>query len=548
MYLVCMAALGMSFCSGPTTVEGGGTRGGNPVVIGSIVDTDGKALSAVVVSLIASDFNPVTGASPEVSLTDTTDSLGTFEIETEDSGQFTVEAVGLHSGARSIHFNVEAIADSTVELPVDTLRDPGAISLVVPGGSDSAPGYVYVPGSSISATFSGTHDTIRIDSVPAGILPELHYVGEGSDGESIVSITLSVESGETTLVVAPQWRYSRRIVLNTSSSGAGVENSIADFPVLIRLYNTDFDFSQAADDGSDCMFTGTGNSRLRHEIERWDAVAGKAEIWVMVDTVFGDNSTQSIMMYWGALEGEGTLVSGSVFRTDNGFQGVWHLGEQLADATENDFDGESPDTATPQVAEGVIGNCRLFDGVDDFITMPNTAEGKLDLPEDGIYTVYAWVLLDTLDVASHCIVSKGYEQYYLRSTYIEPSMTLSKPLWEFVEFSETDKWQASNSAATVKEWSLLVGVRQGNRQRLYCNGVLVDSTMDTWRNEVSRNTANNLMIGRFARPVTVPIIEGYCHFRGGIDEVRIISAARTADWVRLCYMNQRADNRLVEFK
>ena len=30
--------------------------------------------------------------------------------------------------------------------------------------------------------------------------------------------------------------------------------------------------------------------------------------------------------------------------------------------------------------------------------------------------------------------------------------------------------------------------------------------------------------------------------------VRILNAAQSADWVRLCYMNQRADDRLVEFR
>jgi len=117
-----------------------------------------------------------------------------------------------------------------------------------------------------------------------------------------------------------------------------------------------------------------------------------------------------------------------------------------------------------------------------------------------------------------------------------------------VEFSEADKWQASNTPATQQEWTLLTAVRDGERQLLYCNGVPVDSTMDTWTNTVSRNTSNNLTIGRFANPVLVPIIEGYCYFKGGIDEVRIISAAQNADWVRLCYMNQRPDDRLVEWR
>jgi hypothetical protein len=48
--------------------------------------------------------------------------------------------------------------------------------------------------------------------------------------------------------------------------------------------------------------------------------------------------------------------------------------------------------------------------------------------------------------------------------------------------------------------------------------------------------------------VTNPVYEGRCFFRGSIDEVRISSKARSNDWIRLCYMNQKAEDRLIQFK
>jgi hypothetical protein len=179
--------------------------------------------------------------------------------------------------------------------------------------------------------------------------------------------------------------------------------------------------------------------------------------------------------------------------------------------------------------------------------MPKTSNSKLNFPENGYYTVSAWVLLDTLDGKSHCIVSKGYEQYYLRSTYISTTLPYTTPLWEFVEFSDIDKWKTSTIQLSAKQWTLLVGVHQGTRQLLYCNGVLVDSTTDKWQNAVSRDTNNNLTLGRFAESVVLPIVEGYCYFKGGIDEVRICNIAQAPEWVKLCYMNQGADDKLVRF-
>jgi hypothetical protein len=38
------------------------------------------------------------------------------------------------------------------------------------------------------------------------------------------------------------------------------------------------------------------------------------------------------------------------------------------------------------------------------------------------------------------------------------------------------------------------------------------------------------------------------YFKGMLDEVRISSGACSADWIRLCYMNQKSDDALVVFK
>ena len=37
-------------------------------------------------------------------------------------------------------------------------------------------------------------------------------------------------------------------------------------------------------------------------------------------------------------------------------------------------------------------------------------------------------------------------------------------------------------------------------------------------------------------------------FAGKLDEVRISSVARNGDWIKLCYMNQRQDDALLEFR
>ena len=50
------------------------------------------------------------------------------------------------------------------------------------------------------------------------------------------------------------------------------------------------------------------------------------------------------------------------------------------------------------------------------------------------------------------------------------------------------------------------------------------------------------------RSVEIPFIQGWSIFNGLIDEVRVSSIAHSEDWVKLCFMNQKADDALVEFR
>ena len=158
--------------------------------------------------------------------------------------------------------------------------------------------------------------------------------------------------------------------------------------------------------------------------------------------------------------------------------------------------------------------------------------------------VSAWAIIDTFSGAPQLIVSKGYEHYFLRSTYF-PSIA---PSWEFAEFHESNSWHSTRSPANSGEWVLLTGVRYGSSQFLYCNGIVVDRTEDVWPRDVQRNTDDDLSLGGFLREVTIPDEEGYCFLDGSIDEVRIESIVRSNDWITLCYMNQRTDDRLVTFE
>lgn len=551
LWLALTAGIVMILTTGCTRDIAGATTETTNGVSGAIRNNDSSPAPNTVVRLIPDEYNPVTDSSGGGSFIDTTDNNGFYRFSRVAAGRYVVLARNRIAATSFLVRNVISNNDSLTTAPEGTLSRSGSISADFSLAGAAAGGYVYIPGTDITASIGSDGSAVLAD-VPPGTITAVILASGNNEKRNVLRNEIVVAADAVVIIDQPLWKYRSRFGLNTTPAGADVAGNVYNFPVLVRLNSGNFNFSQARGDGGDLLFTGNSNVVLPFEIERWDAGAMHAEMWVKVDTIRGNDSVQSITMYWGNPDAALQSTSGGVFDTADGYLGVWHMGDNapdsVRDATVNRYSGGSPDTASPAVAEGAIGDCRLFDGKSDFITMPNTAAGKLNFPESGQYTVSAWVLLDTLDGASHCIVSKGYEQYYLRSTYISKNLTFATPLWEFVEFGETVKWQTSTSTASSRQWSLLTGVRQGGRQLLYCNGVLVNSTIEGWQNAVSRNMSNDLFIGRFAKAVTVPISEGYCYYRGSIDEVRIISASQSPDWVRLCYMNQRPDDRLTVFK
>ena len=76
------------------------------------------------------------------------------------------------------------------------------------------------------------------------------------------------------------WKHSGSMYIVTTSEGANLPASAfeKDFPLLVRLNQDYFDFSQAKSRGEDIRFSANGKP-LAYQIERWDAAGGNADVW-----------------------------------------------------------------------------------------------------------------------------------------------------------------------------------------------------------------------------------------------------------------------------
>ena len=547
LFFSALAMLALE-CSNPERMAGTVTQSGNGRVAGTLVTTTGAPASGTQVELLPSDYDPVVDG---VTIPrDTTDATGRYAFDSIKMGVYNIVAVHPDQTTRAATFGINVVADETVILVPDTLRAPGSIRVVLPVAMDSTNGYLYVPGTTIYSLLGGHNGYVTLDSVPAGVTMSVYYSSVNSSTvPKAIRDSAIVMPGSVTTIQYADWKHLKSLHLNTTATGAQVSSDVTGFPVLVRLTSNNFNFADAGKNGGDLRFTKSNGTPLPFETERWDSADGLAEIWVWIDTVYGNNSSQNIVMYWGNPGAISASNSAAVFDTSvsGGFQGVWHLGEPAQatakDATGNHFDGTPSDTA-PAAAGGQIGTAWEFNGASSFIDMKNTATGKLNFPENGQYSVSAWVYVDTLDNGYHLIAGKGNGQYFLKQYYTQTTQPYT---WEFVEYHDKSGWQITDYPATDKAWVYLSGVRDKGNQYFYVNGNLVNATAHTNSQTLARDTTQDVTIGKYVQAVTVPN-EGFDPFKGRIDEVRISNVPRSGDWEKLCYMNQKTPDALVVFK
>jgi hypothetical protein len=522
----------------------GGIEGGNTVatINGNIADSTSAPLADVRVLLLPSAYNPVTGLAISSLPADTTNGSGNYSIRVAQTGSYTIEALDNGKGYRSLVTGVSASGKDTILVRNAIARAPGVIKIALPADVDRVNGYFYLLGTTSYSFVGDDTETVVLDSVPAGMSLSIYYAVRGSSAlPQLVRDSVVVAPKDTMNVEYVGWKFSRKLILNTTASGANVSGNVTDFPVLVRLTGSNFTFAQAKQDGADLRFTKSDGTPLPYEIERWNAAAGVAEVWVKTDTVYGNSNSQYIVMFWGA--SAGVVVSASngtaVFDTAHGFQAVWHLGQgtgaTVLDATANHYDG-TPSGTAPMAVGGAIGSAQQFDGTANSIEITGSATGKLDFPQNGGYTLSGWIYVDTLDTNERFILGKGHEQYLIQS-----SLVPQDEKWEFAEY-QTAAWQVSRAVPTAGQWKFLAGVRNGFSQYFYVDGSLVDSTIFLYPQAgVARYTANNFFIGK-----TPPFpAEHPNYFKGIIDEARAQSVACSRDWIRLCFMNQKEPDALL---
>jgi hypothetical protein len=191
------------------------------------------------------------------------------------------------------------------------------------------------------------------------------------------------------------------------------------------------------------------------------------------------------------------------------------------DSTSNGNHGDDNVSHTGQ--GGKIGSGQQFDGVDDLIDCGN--DTSLDV---NYITIEVWVNVNGW-INDMGVVAKGddtYRQYWIWA-------------WSANGSYEIDEGGNINNAWTLTGtgWEHMALTWDGTNVVTYTNGI----------QEVS-NPQGTGTINPTTEPLVFGNIPGYQFWDGNLDEIRISSIARSADWIKASYTIQNNPQNYLDFQ
>ena len=309
------------------------------------------------------------------------------------------------------------------------------------------------------------------------------------------------------------WRQAGSFHVLTTPEGADLPATATEegFPLLLRLDRETFDFKQAQPSGGDIRFA-VGGKPLAYQIEVWDAGTATAAIWVRIPTIKG-NAHQKIDMFWGKPDAKSESNGKAVFNESNGYLAVFHLEDPTKDET-GSLQGKDQGT-TP--VGGVFGQGRHFE------------PGKGILCGDNITTFptgsnpHSTELWFRAGKSGDRIVCWGNGD-----PKAVVQMILGKPPHMSMDCYGSGAGMSAPGAIHLNEWVHVIHTCKKGDSRLYVNGRL-DGVSTNESNPLDIRSPAKMWMGGWA---------GYV-FKGDMDDVRISKVARSADWVKLQYENQK---------
>jgi hypothetical protein len=518
-----VAAL-LAGCLGGNPTASSGKGGGAETTDGRIVAATGMA-AGVRVRLVPQDFNPLAQPAFPDSLTAITDTAGRYAFTDLPPGRYDLEAVQPRDGTRLFRGGIVIGEKRSDTLPTAALARPGRLRLL---WESSHRGYLFMRGTTMLHRIATTEietPEVVLDSLPIGKLPPLYWAQSAADIGTRITDSVTILSDSTVKWgVFAAWSHHGNWSIDTTALTEGA--AVTDFPFLIRLSAPGFDFAQAAPDGSDLRFSDPGGAELAYAIERWDAKAGQAEVWVRLPAIDRARKRTAFRMHWGNAGAAPRSSAPDVFGAANGYATVLHLDEAgdtaaggYADVTGSGRNGTGIALAGAPPAPGVVGVGQALNGVDQWIEVAG------DYPAGNApRSLSMWAKAESPTVNSYL------------ANYGSAADNASFGLWNDAGTWYAWHWGNSNDIGTTAQvdtaWHRITLDYDGATSRFYVDGNLVGSEA-----KLLATTPTGFALGKG--------YEGKPPWKGLVDEVEFSTRSRSLEWIRLAYENQKPGSALA---
>ena len=260
---------------------------------------------------------------------------------------------------------------------------------------------------------------------------------------------------------------------------------------------------------------------IPHEVESWDATTGAVVYWVNAGTLSASVDVVFYICYGNAATT--TDISNPTAVWDSNYKGVWHKPGATGNAKDSTVNANNGTSSGVTDSTGKIGGGGSFSGASQYINVGNGTSLQIT----GDLTIEAWI--NPTDYANYNgIFGKGLTG---QPAPYDIFLNQSSGVASFGRGDgSTSAFLTSPVAVSTGVWSLLAVTSQGGTTGTqYLNGALFAIPQPlAFANPVDNGAS--AFIGSRNDHATM--------FKGGLDEIRISSIARSADWFTTSYNNQ----------